>query len=61
MVWAWPGMSSSPALGNRILVPGFQPGFTVTSRTFSLGTSLPDPSFCFRVIFKRLVVPVYKL
>ena len=61
MVWAWPGISSSPALGKRILVPAFQPGLTVTSRTFSLGTRRPDPSFCLLVIFNRFVVPVYKL
>ena len=61
IVCAWPGINSSPALGKLILVPAFQPGLTVTSSTFSDGTRRPDPSFCFRVILRRFVVPVYKL
>lgn len=37
MVCAWPGTNSSPAFGNRIFVPAFQPGFMLTSSTFSAG------------------------
>ena len=42
-------------------MPAFQPGFTLTSRTFSAVLRRPDPSLIRRVIFKRFVVPVYKL
>jgi len=59
IVWAWPGMSSSPAFGKRIFVPAFQPGFMFTSRTFSEGRRRPEVlSTCLRVILRRFVVPL---